>query len=243
MNISVLVPCYNESEKIFELVQLIHNLKRTLGKDGIHLDFLLVDNGCTDDTFHRFEILKSTHATCCSSQILRVSENIGYGFGVKTALLQSVGKNVCILPADGKYELLDIVHLLRLYFTTFNEGLLLKGLRSKRNDPKSIQVLSFFYSKLVNLLTGVRVKDINGLPKIFHNGFTSHEIGLMSNTACLDATLLYLWSRKGGNFKEHALEFTQNTEGKTSWSGKRTVTALKMFRELVLSSRSIRIDL
>lgn len=201
MNISVLVPCYNESEKIFELVQLLHNLKWTLERDDIHLDCLLVDNGCTDETFHRFETLSFAHVACCSFQILRVSENIGYGFGVKTALLQSMGKKVCILPADGKYELLDIVYLLRRYFTTFNEKLLLKGLRSKRNDPKLIQILSFFYSKLVNLLTGVRVKDINGLPKIFHNGFTSHEIGLMSNTACLDATLLYLWSRKGGASK------------------------------------------
>jgi glycosyltransferase involved in cell wall biosynthesis len=243
MNISVLVPCYNESEKILELVQLIHNLKLILEKDDIHLDFFLVDNGCTDDTFHRFGALESGHITCCQIQILRVSKNIGYGFGVKTALLQTLGRNVCILPADGKYELLDIVYVLRLYSTTVYEGLLLKGLRSKRNDPRLIQILSLFYSILVNLLTGVRVKDVNGLPKIFHNGFKSNEIDLMSNTACLDATLLYLWSRKGGSFKEHNLKFTQDIAGKASWSGKRTVTALKMFRELVISSRRIRIDL
>jgi glycosyltransferase involved in cell wall biosynthesis len=243
MNISVLVPCYNESARILQLVELLHNLKLILEKNDICLEFLLVNNGCTDDTFEKFSSLESKHANCCQIQILRVDENIGYGFGVKTALHQTLGKKVCILPADGKYELLDIYSLLSMYATSRNEGLLLKGLRFDRNDPKLIQLLSFFYSKLVNLLTGIRVKDVNGLPKVFKNSFVAAEIDLLSNTACLDATLLYLWSRKGGSFQERAITFTQNNDGKASWSGKRTITAIKMFRELVMSSRRIRFNL
>ena len=243
MSISILIPCYNESEKIFELVQLLHNLKISLSRESISLNFLLVDNGCTDETFQKLEIVKPDHASCCRTEILQVTENIGYGFGVKSALEVTHGKTVCILPADGKYDFSEVTCLISTYVQTLTRDVLLKGVRSNRNDPVVIQVLSFFYTKLVNVLTGIRVKDVNGLPKIFFNDFTSRDIQLMSNTACLDATLLSLWARKGRRFKELPLNFTQNLEGKTSWSGKRTVTTLKMFQELVRSTLRIRIAL
>ena len=243
MNISILIPCYNESEKIFELIQLLHNLNVSLSRERVSLDFLLVNNGCTDDTFQKLDIVKPDHASCCRIQILQVTENIGYGFGVKSALQVTYGKSVCILPADGKYDFSEVGYLISTYVDSLSQDLLLKGVRSNRNDPIVIQLLSFLYTKLVNLLTGIRVKDVNGLPKIFLNDFTSRDVRLMSNTACLDATLLSLWARKGRGFKELPIIFTQNLEGKTSWSGKRTVTTLKMFQELVRSTLRIRIAL
>jgi glycosyltransferase involved in cell wall biosynthesis len=243
MNISILIPCYNESKKILELIQLLHNLNISLSRESISLNFLLVDNGCSDDTFRKLDIEKPDHVACCLIQTLQVTENIGYGFGVKSALEATHGKTVCILPADGKYDFTEISYLISTYVGTRSQDVLLKGVRHNRNDPKVIRILSFFYTKLVNVLTGIKVKDVNGLPKIFLNNFTSRDIQLMSNTACLDATLLSLWARKGGRFKELPLNFTQNLEGETSWSGKRTVTTLKMFQELVRSTLRIRIAL
>ncbi len=243
MNISILIPCYNESKKILELIQLLHNLNIALSRESISLNFLLVDNGCSDDTFRKLDIEKPDHVACCLIQTLQVTENIGYGFGVKSGLEATHGKTVCILPADGKYDFTEISFLISTYVGTRSQDVLLKGVRHNRNDPTVIRILSFFYTKLVNVLTGIKVKDVNGLPKIFLNNFTSRDIQLMSNTACLDATLLSLWARKGGRFKELPLNFTQNLEGETSWSGKRTVTTLKMFQELVRSTLRIRIAL
>ena len=243
MNISILIPCYNESEKIFELIQLLHNLNISLSRENVSLNFLLVNNGCTDDTFQKLDIEKLGHVSCCRIQTLQVTENIGYGFGVKSALEVTHGKTVCILPADGKYDFSEVSYLMSAYVETLTQDVLLKGFRSNRNDPILIQILSFFYTKLVNVLMGIRVKDVNGLPKIFLNDFTSKDSRLMSITACLDATLLSLWARKGRRFKELPLNFTQNLDGKTSWSGKRTVTTLKMFQELVRSTLRIRIAL
>jgi glycosyltransferase involved in cell wall biosynthesis len=243
MNITILVPCYNESEEILELIQSLHNLNSSLSRESVSLSFLLIDNGCTDDTFQKLDIEEQDHVSCCRIQTLQVTENIGYGFGVKSALEVTHGKTICILPADGKYDFSEVANLMSSYVGALSRDFLLKGVRSGRNDPTTIQILSFFYTKLVNVLTGIHVKDVNGLPKIFYNNFTSSEIHLMSNIACLDATLLYLWARKGGKFKELPLKFTQNLEGKTSWSGKRTVTTLKMFHELVKSTLRIRVAL
>ncbi len=243
MNVTILVPCYNESEEILELVHLLHRLNMALTHQNLSLDFLLVDNGCTDDTFNKLDIEKISHISCCHLQTIRVAENIGYGYGVKSALELTHGKTVCILPADGKYDSLDILNLLQTYAELSSQNVLVKGVRSNRNDPKVIQILSLFYTKLVNALTGIRVRDVNGLPKIFHNDFTFREIQLMSNTACLDATLLFLWARKGRIIKEFPLTFTQNLEGNASWSGKRTITTIKIFQELVRTTLRIRIAL
>lgn len=240
MNISVVIPCYNESEKIVDLIELIHSLTVLSEPYNFNLDFILVDNGCTDDTFDKFQIEALIHLSCCQIQTLHISQNIGYGYGVKSGLMNVRDRNVCILPADGKYESKDIIDSIALFSSTGSRGILVKGMRTNRNDPMIIRILSFIYTQLVNFLTGVRMRDVNGLPKIFFNGFSPNEIDLMSNSACLDATLLFLWSRKGGFTTEFPVKFTQNLEGKASWSGKRTVTTIKMFQELVRTTLSIR---
>lgn len=240
MNISVVIPCYNESEKIVDLIELIHSLTGLSKPYNLHLDFMLVENGCTDDTFDKFEIEALTHLSCCQIQTLHISQNIGYGFGVKSGLMKVRDRNVCILPADGKYGSKDILESIVLFSSTESQGILVKGMRTGRNDPLIIRILSFIYTQLVNLFTGVRMRDVNGLPKIFFNGFSPNEIDLMSNSACFDATLLFLWFRKGGCTTEFPVKFTQNLEGQASWSGKRTITTIKMFQELVRATLRIR---
>ena len=243
MKITVLIPCYNESNKVVDLFQLIHSLNFMSRTDFFDLDFLLVDNGCTDDTFLKIENEAFAHISCCQSQTFQIPKNMGYGYGVKSGLVHTHGKNVCILPADGKYGAKDILESTRLFHAIGSSDFLVKGIRINRNDPTVIQLLSFLYTNLVNFLAGARVKDVNGLPKIFCNDFAFNEINLMSNMACFDANLLFLWVRKGRYIKEFPVTFTQNLIGDASWSGKRTITTLKMFWELVRTTLRIRIAL
>ena len=231
--IVIVIPCFNESSRIVNLVDTIHILSLDLSSGANSLKFLIVNNGCTDDSFDIFERLRPSHALCCNLDVSVIQENQGLGYGIKIGLLQTQNRSVCIIPADGKYAPSEISALIRQYRAFNDSSLLVKGLRIGRNDPFTIRCLSAIYSNLVNILFGTRVKDVNGLPKIFFNDFSNNEIDLLSNNACFDGSLLALWHKKGLRVQEIPLNFQQNLDDSPSWSGKRLLTSLRMLKETV----------
>ena len=234
---TILIPCYNEERNIETLFILCEELQNAC--KYLSLEFLFIQNGSTDNTPTLLKTALDKYGSRLKGEILELPKNLGLGFGLKSGFMALPNRFICIIPADGKYSVLDITELLHNFNKLRNPYAMCKGMRVNRNDPVNIQVLSFVYTAWCNLLYRTKVKDVNGLPKIFWNTFTPAEIRNLSNSACIDGSLIGLWSIKGGSFLELNVTFTQKNLGSTSWRGKRLKTSLRMFAESYSTSRSV----
>ncbi len=95
--LSVVLPCFDEAER------LPHTFERYLAHfpaDPAAIEFLVVDDGSTDDTF---AVAEQIAARDRRVRVLRVVPNHGKGFAVRTGVLAAKGDRVVFTDADGSY--------------------------------------------------------------------------------------------------------------------------------------------
>jgi glycosyltransferase involved in cell wall biosynthesis len=94
---SIIIPCFNEAPSLPILIQQIVSLNK---KDSI--EFILVDNGSIDSTEEIFNTDKSEGIVK-----VRLSENAGYGGGIKAGIEIAQGEYIGWTHADLQYSLID----------------------------------------------------------------------------------------------------------------------------------------
>jgi len=157
--ISIIIPCYNESEN---LILLISNCKRILKTENIAIEFVIVNNGSTDNTK---EVLRNLSLSQ-NFKILNLNENFGYGNGIIEGLKNSSFKYLAWTHADLQTDISDVITGIKYY----NENsIFVKGRRIKRNIISKI--LSLGMSIYCFMVLGVWVNEINAQPKIFSRKF------------------------------------------------------------------------
>ena len=225
--ISVVVTAYNEEGRIEDLFRLVNQLSSSIPSID---EFVIVDNGSADSTLSEIQHWINIFPEL-NTRLIILEKNCGYGGGLKTGILHSRYKTVMLLPADGKYQSRDISNIVVEYQELDNEYIMLKGIRTKRNDPTQIQILSRLLTYLSNSLFKTSLSDVNGQPKIFNKELIEHKIQILSSNACFDATLCALWKKLGGKFCEREVSFRQNNQ--PSWRGKPLKLSFRMAFELI----------
>lgn len=218
---------YNEEGRIEDLFRLVNQLSSSIPSID---EFVIVNNGSTDSTLSEIQHWINIFPEL-NTRLIILEKNCGYGGGLKTGILYSRYETVMLLPADGKYQLRDISNIVVAYQEQDNIDIMLKGIRTRRNDPTQIQILSRLLTCLSNSLFKTKLSDVNGQPKIFNKELIEHRIQILSSNACFDATLCALWHRLGGIFCEREVSFQQNNQ--PSWRGKPLKLSFRMAFDLI----------
>jgi glycosyltransferase involved in cell wall biosynthesis len=93
--VSIIIPCYNESKTILNVVHKIHELHLK------HYEIIIVDDGSTDDSV---DLLKQTK----NIKIITHNDNLGYGKALINGILQSTGDIIITIDSDGQHDPGDI---------------------------------------------------------------------------------------------------------------------------------------
>ena len=83
-NLSIVIPCYNESENLPLIVDRIR--ESFTYQEPISTEVILVDNGSTDGSFDLMQKLVATSGLDTLIRPVRVEINQGYGFGILSGL-------------------------------------------------------------------------------------------------------------------------------------------------------------
>lgn len=225
-NISICVTAYNEANNIPSLVERLSSLINLHPKIN---EVVIVDNGSRDDTLKKL----SEFELGCELQILHIPKNLGYGNGMKTSIASARNQIVCLLHADDQYSAGDISVILESYSKYDDQCLMIKGARNNRKDPAQIKMLSFFNSKLVSVLSGTKVRDANGIPKVFDKTKLHFPLGNLPNNAAMDGALCISWAKSGGKFLEIPVEYENRTIGIASWNSGKIRIAVSMLFEIL----------
>jgi dolichol-phosphate mannosyltransferase len=156
MNLSIVIPAYNEEGSITQTVQTI---TRTL--DGINVDYelIIVDDNSTDTTSAHVEKLQTENGRI---RLIHNTPPNGFGFAVRKGLDCMQGDAVIIVMADGSDAPEDIV----TYYHKLQEGYdCVLGSRfmsdsEVRDYPVHKLALNRLANLFIRLLFGLRFNDI-----------------------------------------------------------------------------------
>lgn len=231
MHFSLIIPLWNEERNVDQLISSIDT--SGLINEGLH-DVILVNNGSQDRTAvlidrwaQKFSWIMPVH----------LKENLNYGGGVWEGFQHAHADVLCYLPGDNQYSMDDLKKIWMEYQKLANEkkskNLLLKGHRTVRKDGWDTRLVSKIYTFLANLLLQIKVRDVNGLPKIFHKDLLRSFPEEKMKTFVFDIQLIYTARRKHWDIREVPVTFYARREGVSSWSGKRINTYWNTFSQMI----------
>ena len=93
IELSVILPCYNEAENITGLVA---ELKKNLRDIGISYEIIIVDDGSTDNTFEALKDLLLEEGI----KYIRLSRNFGHQAALSSGIDHANGEAVAVMDAD-----------------------------------------------------------------------------------------------------------------------------------------------
>ena len=151
MDLSVVVPVYNEETNVEPLVGEINGVLRHLGKS---YEVVVVDDGSEDQTF---AVLSKLHREQPTMTVVRLKRNFGQTAALAAGLAYARGEIVILMDGDGQNDPADIPALL----AKLAEGNdLVAGWRFNRRDPfLNRRLPSMIANRLISWTTRVKLHD------------------------------------------------------------------------------------
>jgi glycosyltransferase involved in cell wall biosynthesis len=159
MDISVVVPVFNEAENVAVLYQQIEAVLR---REGKRWEAIIVDDGSTDGTG---EILAALASREPELTVIRLSRNFGQTAALAAGLAHAEGDVVVTLDGDLQNDPADIPKLV----AKLDEGYdLVNGWRVHRKDAALTRRLpSMLANRLISYATNVKLHDYGCTLKAF----------------------------------------------------------------------------
>lgn len=150
MQLSVVIPAYDEAESLPDLLQ---RLVPTLTETGRSAEVIVVDDGSRDGTAAAVDGLGLPGV-----RVERLRVNRGKSAALRTGLRVAKGDVIVLMDADGQD---DPAELPRLLAALDGDLDLVTGRRARRNDRAAKRVPSRLYNWATARVTGVPGRDFN----------------------------------------------------------------------------------
>jgi glycosyltransferase involved in cell wall biosynthesis len=152
MDISVVVPLYNERDNLGPLHE---ELSRAMGAMGRSYELLFVDDGSIDGSDGELRRLKASDP---HMRVIRLARNSGQTAALACGFQNAGGEIVVAIDADGQNDPSDIARLVDKLEQGYD---LVSGWRPERwkNAPLTRRLPSVAANALISRLTGVKLHD------------------------------------------------------------------------------------
>ncbi|MFN8406516.1 MAG: glycosyltransferase family 2 protein [Sphingobacteriaceae bacterium] len=161
MDISIVVPLYNEAESLSELVAWIH---RVMDEHHFSYELILVDDGSRDTSWDVIEMLKTKFTTIVGIKFRR---NYGKSAALNVGFEAARGGVVITMDADLQDSPDEIPELYRR-ITQENYDLI-SGWKQKRYDPLTKTIPTKLFNQVTRWMSGIHhLHDFNCGLKAYH---------------------------------------------------------------------------
>jgi glycosyltransferase involved in cell wall biosynthesis len=161
MDISVVIPLYNEAESLPELNEWIARVMKT---GNFTYEVLFIDDGSNDGSWQWIEAQSKINPAVKG---IRFRRNYGKSAALHTGFDAAAGDVVITMDADLQDSPDEIPELFRMIKT---EGYdLVSGWKKKRFDPLSKRLPSKLYNATASMVTGIKLHDFNCGLKAYRN--------------------------------------------------------------------------
>ncbi len=178
-SISVFFPCYNEEDNIERVVK---TALETLDQTGLDYEVIIVNDGSGDGTA---KIANDIAQRNPRVKVVNHEVNQGYGAALQSGFRAASKELVFYTDGDGQFdidEMPDLLPLMRDYD-------IVSCYRIDRKDSLVRKTNAWCWTKLVCLLFGLKLKDIDCAFKLYKREIFDH-IKMSSKGALIDTEIL-----------------------------------------------------
>ncbi len=229
LSLSIFLPCYNEEGNVERVARNALRVAATLSDD---FEVIIVDDGSRDRTG---EIADRLAAELPHLRAVHNQPNQGYGGALQAGFRAATRDWVFFTDGDGQFDIAELTRLLPLLRTHD----LVAGYRLRRQDPWFRRFNGWCWTQLVNLLFGLRMRDIDCAFKIMPRALFD-ELTLESRGALISTELLAKARNRGLSIAQIGVRHYPRTAGAPT--GAKFSVILRAFRELAVLHRRIRAD-
>ena len=153
LDISVVVPLYNEEESLGELTAWIDRVAR---ENSLSYEIILIDDGSSDGSWSEVERLKSVYPAIKG---IRFARNYGKSAALYCGFAEAEGEVVFTMDADLQDSPDEIPEMRRMILEDGYD--LISGWKKKRYDPAGKRFPSKFFNFTARVVSGIKLHDFN----------------------------------------------------------------------------------
>src|SRR5579872_5166211 len=140
MDISIVIPVYNEDESLPELCSWIQRVVRDRD-NGFSYEIILVDDGSTDNSW---EVIRELRQSDANIKGIRFQRNYGKSAALNEGFKAAAGEVVITMDADMQDSPDEIPELRRMILEQRFD--MVSGWKQVRHDPLSKTIASKFFN-------------------------------------------------------------------------------------------------
>jgi glycosyltransferase involved in cell wall biosynthesis len=153
MDLSVVIPVYNEEESLHELTGWI---EKVCNNEKLSFEIIYIDDGSSDSSWNNIVSLAEKRQ---SVKGFRFRRNYGKAAALYTGFSEATGDVIITMDSDlqdSPDEIPDMVRMIR------DEGFdIVSGWKKKRYDPFVKRITSKFYNATARWASGINLHDFN----------------------------------------------------------------------------------
>jgi len=226
-SISVFFPCYNEQENVARACEQALSVLEELGVD---FEVIIVNDGSRDSTDQIAEKIAQSNPRM---RVIHHPKNLGYGAALRSGFKAASKELVFYTDGDGQFDIKELPALLPL----IEEYDIVSCFRLNRQDNFLRRIYGWCWTKLVCLIFGMRIRDINCAFKLYRRNVFD-KLAISSTGALVDTEILIKAMIMGYSITQTGIHHYPRMEG--SSTGANLPVILRAFKELFRLHRQIR---
>jgi len=228
-SLSVFFPCYNEQDNIERVVKTAIDALALL---KIDYEIIIVDDGSKDKTG---QIADQLAAKDFHIKVVHHHPNLGYGAALQSGFKAATKEYVFYTDGDGQFDIKELPLLFK-YTADYD---IVTGFRINRQDNLARKINAFCWTTLVNLLFGMKIKDMDCAFKLYKRQIFDN-IKLKSTGALINTEIFARANNKGFKVFQLGVHHYPRTAGRQT--GAKLTVILRAFKELFALYKQIKND-
>lgn len=229
VSISVFFPCYNEEDNV---ANITNDATKVLEDIGADYEIIIVNDGSSDNTGLIADELAGADDRI---RVIHHPANFGYGAALQSGFNAAGRELVFYTDGDGQFDIKELPGLLEL----IKECDIVSCYRINRRDNLIRKINGWCWTKLVCLLFGMKIRDIDCAFKLYKRRVFDN-IRMSSSGALIDTEILARATGKGYKIKQIGIHHYPRAAG--TQTGAKLSVIIRAFIELFKLYRQIRRD-
>jgi len=153
LDISIIIPLYNEDESITELHEWI---KKVMDIHKYTYEILFINDGSTDTSW---QVIQSLHKSNAAVKGISFRRNYGKSAALNVGFQQAIGNVIITMDADLQDSPDEIPELYNMIIKDKYD--LVSGWKKKRYDPITKTLPTKLYNWVTRKMSGIQLNDMN----------------------------------------------------------------------------------